>query len=79
MDKKFVSLKSNLRILLARRKMNMSQLSEMAHVSRPTISKIRDEIPARTSLIVLMKLSDPLGVTWYDLIDWEANDATQNE
>lgn len=67
----FVSPKSNLRVLLAKNKLNMTQLSELSGVSRPKISAIQDEIGTNTKLITLMKLARPLGVEWHELIDFD--------
>jgi DNA-binding Xre family transcriptional regulator len=69
-----VSLRSNLRVLLAKNKMNMTQLSEASGVSRATISEMKDDIPVTTKIITLVKLARPLKVEWIDMIDFTEND-----
>lgn len=75
MDTEFKPLKSNLRILLAKNKMNMTQLAKQSSVSRYRISDLQDEIAPTTKLITLMKLAKALNVEWLDLIDQNETDS----
>jgi len=78
MDKQLTPLKSNFRVLLAKNKMNMTQLSGLSGVSRYKISELQDEIPVTTKIVTLMKLAGPLDVNWIDLIELGRNDS-QND
>lgn len=73
-DDQFQPIKSNLRILMAQHKLNITKLEKLADVSRPTISKLQDEIPLSAQLITLAKLAQPLGLEWFDLIDMPGED-----
>ncbi len=73
MVKVFAPLDSNLRVEMAKKKLSKVGLSGLSGVSRHTISLLLDEIPASTKMETLMKLAEPLGVEWLDLIDRSAS------
>lgn len=60
---------SNLRVLLAKKRMNISEFSTLADVSRPKLYEIRDEIQPTVKIGTLMKVANALGIDWFELFD----------
>ncbi len=64
---------SNLRMLMAQKKLKIADLHRLTKVSRPVISALQDEIPIGMTFRMLSRVAKPFGLQWYDLIKWQDN------